>query len=201
VGQKKVKTIDLDKEKTSEASKAKDKEKAPDKKSVSRKARKKSGSTEKKAPDKSAKSDKSEKLEKKTKPKNKLRSKRYRKLRTYIDRQKFYSLNDAVKLLCKIANSKIDETVELDILSRRKDAKGKVKLVHKKKPVEFATEKKAPLLHMVIGKISLGEQKLLKNLEELIGAVGPKSIKKAVLSATHSPGIKLEIKEIEKNKK
>jgi len=182
MGQKKVKKIDLD---------------AKDAKKKNAKTQKKSAKSAENPPKPKASEDKEKtkaeekKVEKK--PKKKLRSKRYRKLRTYIDRQKFYSPKKAVKLLCKIANSKIDETVKVDIVSRRKDARGKVKLVHKKKPVEFETEKKASLLHVVIGKISLGEKKLLVNLEELVSAVGPKSIKKAVLSATHSPGIKLEI--------
>ena len=58
----------------------------------------------------------------------------------------------------------------------------------------FKTEPKAPLLHLIIGKISFGEKKLLENLQALIKAVDPKNIKKAVLTSTHSPGIKLSLK-------
>ena len=57
----------------------------------------------------------------------------------------------------------------------------------------FKTEPKAPLIHMSIGKISFGKAKILANLEAFLKAVKVKNIKKAVLSATHSPGIKLDL--------
>lgn len=57
----------------------------------------------------------------------------------------------------------------------------------------FKTEPKAPLLHLTIGKISFGEEKLFENLQALIKAVEIKNIKKAVLTSTHSPGIKLSL--------
>ena len=57
----------------------------------------------------------------------------------------------------------------------------------------FRTETKFPLIHFVIGKASLGEKKLLENLQALIEAVKIKNINKGVLTATHSPGIKLKI--------
>lgn len=62
----------------------------------------------------------------------------------------------------------------------------------------FKTEAKTPLLHQTIGKISFGEKKILENLEALIKTVGPKNIKKSVLTSTHSPGIKLGIKHTDK---
>jgi len=196
----------------------------------------------------------------------KQRSRRYRKLKTLIDRKKLYPLAEGVKLLCQIANSKIDETVEVNLISREEKLSGTVSLPHgtgkkqkiaiaddrlidtinkgkidfdiliaepkmmakiakvakilgpkglmpnpkagtitdkpealKKKlekgELRFKTEQKTPLLHIIIGKISFGEKKLMANLEALIEAVKSKNIKKAVLTSTHSPGIKLDIKE------
>jgi ribosomal protein L1 len=191
MGQKKIKVIGAEEDPVKRGKgKKKQEEKVEKKPKADKKAKEK-------APEKKT----AEKKEaKKTRPK-KLRSKRYRKLRTYIDRQKFYPVKDAVKLLCKIANSKIDETVSLDLITRKAKLKAKVKLVQNKKEVEFKSEKKAPLLHAVIGKISLKEKKLEQNIEALIVAIGPKNIKKAVLSSTHSPGIKLEIEQPDRNKK
>ena len=200
----------------------------------------------------------------KKKEKLKLRSKRYQALKTKVDKAKFYSLKKAVELLISLANSKIDETVEVhfstqvdkltgsvnlpygtgkkqivvianekiidnvrkgkidfDILIATPDLMPKIAKIAKilgpkglmpnpkagtitdkpkelKKKLEkgefrFKTEPKAPLLHLTIGKISFGAKKLLENLEAVIKAVEVKNIKKAVLTSTHSPGIKLEL--------
>lgn len=55
------------------------------------------------------------------------------------------------------------------------------------------TEPKAPLIHFVIGKISLGSDKLLQNLEAVIEAVKTSNILKGYLVSTHSPSIKLNL--------
>ena len=54
------------------------------------------------------------------------------------------------------------------------------------------TERKAPLLHVTLGKVSLGAAKLASNLEALLAALEGKVIK-VVVSATMSPGIKVSI--------
>jgi len=59
----------------------------------------------------------------------------------------------------------------------------------------FKTEPKFPLIHFTLGKISFGEKKLLENLDSFLKALGYKNIKKATLSSTHSPGIKLRKKD------
>lgn len=206
--------------------------------------------------------EKVEKVKALKKPKR-VRSRRYRLIKTKVDRDKLYSLSEAVKILLSIADSKIDETVEVHVSTHEKKLTGIVKLPHgtgktqkvaiaddelidkinkgkvdfdvliatpqimpkiakvakilgpkglmpspktgtisenpeelKKKmkacqELRFKTEAKAPLIHLVIGKISLGEEKILENLKAVIEAIGPKKIKKAVLTSTHSPGIKL----------
>jgi large subunit ribosomal protein L1 len=55
------------------------------------------------------------------------------------------------------------------------------------------TEKKMPLMHVTIGKTDLKAVDLVDNTKALIKAVGPKKIVKLVLSATMSPGIKVDL--------
>jgi ribosomal protein L1 len=183
VGQKRIKTIDLSKtEKTKSPGKA---EKFSDL-SVAKKA-----SKERKVPEE--KKATREKVKKQTSLKaKKTHSRRYRLLRTKIDRKKLYPLDEAIKLLLKVANSKIDETVEVHCNTRIKKFSGTADLIELGK-IKFKTEQKFPLLHLVIGKISFGEKKLLANLQKLIETVKPSNIKKAVLTSTHSPGIKLQV--------
>jgi large subunit ribosomal protein L1 len=59
--------------------------------------------------------------------------------------------------------------------------------------ITLKTEKKAPLMHVVVGKTDLDDKKLASNIEALIKAVGPKKIRKLTLSATMSPGIKVDL--------
>ncbi|MBU3935718.1 hypothetical protein KJ909_03535 [Patescibacteria group bacterium] len=56
------------------------------------------------------------------------------------------------------------------------------------------TEKKGPLIHIVVGQVSQNEKELIANVKELIKAVNPIKIKKLVLCATMGPAIKVEIK-------
>jgi len=60
--------------------------------------------------------------------------------------------------------------------------------------LEIKTEKKAPLIHTVFGKIDQESQKLEKNLKALIDRVGKGNIKKLVICATMGPGIRVRIK-------
>jgi len=59
--------------------------------------------------------------------------------------------------------------------------------------VTVKTEKDAPLVHTVIGKVSQPEKELAENLEAIIKAVSEKQIVRAYLKATMSPPIKLKI--------
>lgn len=54
------------------------------------------------------------------------------------------------------------------------------------------TERKAPLLHLTLGKVSMGEEKLLANLQALL-AVLEGRVLKVVISSTMSPGVKIAV--------
>jgi large subunit ribosomal protein L1 len=59
--------------------------------------------------------------------------------------------------------------------------------------INYKTESKFPILHLSVGKVSFGEDKLAENIKTIIGAVQTKNIKTATLKSTMSPGIKLDI--------
>lgn len=59
--------------------------------------------------------------------------------------------------------------------------------------IRFKTESKAPVIHLMIGKISFGEEKIKENAKTAIDAVGVSKIKSATLTSTMNPGIKLQI--------
>lgn len=58
--------------------------------------------------------------------------------------------------------------------------------------INFKTEAKFPILHMAVGKVSFGDQKLSDNITAAIKAVKVKNIKNVTLKSTMSPGIRLE---------
>ncbi|MEP7166746.1 MAG: hypothetical protein ABI758_02075 [Candidatus Woesebacteria bacterium] len=55
------------------------------------------------------------------------------------------------------------------------------------------SEKKSPLVHTTVGKMSLGADKLAENIQALLAACGQGKIFKAVITSTMSPGIKIQI--------
>ena len=55
----------------------------------------------------------------------------------------------------------------------------------------FKTEANAPLIHLVVGKLSFGEKKLMENIQAAINAIKKDKITKVTLKSTMSPGIKL----------
>jgi len=57
------------------------------------------------------------------------------------------------------------------------------------------TEKKAPLMHTVVGSVAMKEGELVDNVTALIKAVNARKISKLVLSATMSPGVKVDVSE------
>jgi len=59
--------------------------------------------------------------------------------------------------------------------------------------LEIRTEKKAPLIHTVFGRIDQESQGLEENLRVLINGVGKRNIKKLVICATMGPGIKVKV--------
>ena len=63
----------------------------------------------------------------------------------------------------------------------------------KKGQINFRTELKAPILHVIVGKMSFGDKKLTENINTLIEAIKREKIRNVTLKSTMSPGIKLEI--------
>ena len=59
--------------------------------------------------------------------------------------------------------------------------------------VNYKTEAKFPILHLTVGKVSFGEEKLSENIKTLIGAVKTSNIKNATLKSTMSPGIRIDV--------
>jgi large subunit ribosomal protein L1 len=56
----------------------------------------------------------------------------------------------------------------------------------------FKTEAKFPILHLAVGKLSFGDEKLSDNIKTAIKAVKTKNIKSMTLKSTMSPGIRIE---------
>jgi large subunit ribosomal protein L1 len=63
----------------------------------------------------------------------------------------------------------------------------------KKGQINFRTELKAPIMHLIVGKMSFGAKKLSENILALIEAIKKEKIRNVTLKSTMSPGIKLEI--------
>lgn len=61
------------------------------------------------------------------------------------------------------------------------------------KTLSLKTEKEAPLVHTVIGKVSQKDTELLANLEAILGALGEKQIMRGYLKATMGPSVKVAI--------
>lgn len=61
---------------------------------------------------------------------------------------------------------------------------------------KFKSDPNAPVVHAAIGKLSQGDDKLAENLKVLIYAIGPAKIRKATLTTTMGPGIKLDLSQI-----
>lgn len=59
--------------------------------------------------------------------------------------------------------------------------------------VQVKTEKKAPIIHVVVGKVKQSEKELNENIEEIMNKVGPKQVIKAHLCPTMGPSVKLKI--------
>lgn len=58
--------------------------------------------------------------------------------------------------------------------------------------ISFKTEAKNPLLHLTVGKVSFGKEKLTQNIQEMLKAVKKANIVNVTLKSTMSPGIKIK---------
>ncbi|MBI5126843.1 hypothetical protein HZA76_00080 [Candidatus Roizmanbacteria bacterium] len=61
--------------------------------------------------------------------------------------------------------------------------------------LRWKTEAKSPLIHQMIGKLSIEEKNLVANAEKFIEAVGKKHIQKGYIKSTMSPSFKILIQE------
>lgn len=59
--------------------------------------------------------------------------------------------------------------------------------------VRIKTEKKQPIIHVSVGKISQKTEELKANIQAVLDAVNPKIIERAYVSATMSPSVKLTL--------
>ena len=59
--------------------------------------------------------------------------------------------------------------------------------------INFRTEAKAPIMHLTVGKMSFGPEKLTANIEALIAAIKKSNIVNVTLKSTMSPGLKIKI--------
>ncbi len=59
--------------------------------------------------------------------------------------------------------------------------------------ISFKTEAKSPIMHLVVGKLSFGKDKLSENINEALRAVQSKNIRNVTIKSTMSPGIPLAI--------
>ncbi|MCD6225869.1 50S ribosomal protein L1 [bacterium] len=59
--------------------------------------------------------------------------------------------------------------------------------------IKIKTEKKAPVVHLVLGKLDQPDKELVANVEALIAAIGKQRIKKMTLCATMGPGVKVAV--------
>jgi large subunit ribosomal protein L1 len=55
------------------------------------------------------------------------------------------------------------------------------------------TEKEAPLIHTIFGKVSMDDKKLSENLEAIIEAIGRKQIVKLFIKSTMSPSARIDL--------
>jgi large subunit ribosomal protein L1 len=59
--------------------------------------------------------------------------------------------------------------------------------------INFKTESKFPLLHLTVGKVSFGADKLQDNIKVALQSVQTKNIKTVTLKSTMSPGMKIDL--------
>lgn len=59
--------------------------------------------------------------------------------------------------------------------------------------LQIKTEKKAPLIHVRVGKQSQSTEEIKDNIFAIIKAIGPNAVAKAVLAGTMSPGVRMDL--------
>ena len=119
--------------------------------------------------------------EPKTIKKAKVRGKKYKENKAQVDRNKFYSLLDAISLIKKISYSKFDGTVELHLVTKKAGISANVTLPHstgKVKRIEVADE--ATLEKLKTGKIDfdvlLATAEMMPKLVAFAKLLGPRGL-------------------------
>lgn len=64
--------------------------------------------------------------------------------------------------------------------------------------ISFKTESAAPLIHLMVGKMSMDDKKLEQNISTVLSAIGTAKIDKVTLKSTMSPAIHLHVKQAAK---
>ena len=59
--------------------------------------------------------------------------------------------------------------------------------------INFKTEAKFPILHISVGKVSFGDQKLAENIKTVLSTIASKQVKNVTLKSTMSPGMKVDV--------
>ena len=78
-----------------------------------------------------------------------------------------------------------NKTVTDDPEARKKELEGG--------KIAIKTEKKAPLMHVQVGDITMDTKKLQENILALIKHLNPNMVTKLTLSSTMSPGVKVDL--------
>lgn len=119
----------------------------------------------------------------------KIRGRKWQEAKSLIEPRP-YSQDEALDLLKKISYSKFDPTLEAHIRLKRK-AKGSLTLPSGER-IEFKTDS-FNIVHQKLGKLSLGKEKLEKNLKALISALSPYVPLSMTICPTMGPGIKISL--------
>src|SRR5581483_5512480 len=123
---------------------------------------------------------KAKKQQKKTKSKS-TRSKKYKEVKTQVDRSKTYRLSDALELLPKVKLSKMDETVELHLNTIDKGISGNVTLPHgtgKKTRVAIADDKLIADVEkgVIAFDVLVAAPQMMPKLAKVARVLGPKGL-------------------------
>jgi len=59
--------------------------------------------------------------------------------------------------------------------------------------IRYKTEAKAPVLHLIVGKMSFGKEKLEENIKAALKAIETRNMRKVILKSTMSPAIRIVI--------
>lgn len=106
--------------------------------------------------------------------------------KTTVDRTKLYKPLEAIKLAQSSSRIKFEGKIEAHFNLKKTGKFGK-----------WQTEKKAPLLHAVLGKQSEKAEDLTEKLMEIVAKVDAHQIKKLVVCSTMGPGVKVDTKYFE----